>query len=199
MKTLCMDSAHKYLVLALYEDDKLIGGTSILSWKRQSEAIFPELIKLMDEAKWVSEDINEIVISDGPGSYTGVRIAMSIAKVFCTTMNIPLYTISTLQLYAGVHEDVFVMMDARSSRAYTGLIHAGEFVEEPSIKTLDEINEIQMKHHYKIIGDCDLIGEAVVEPKFLMNFMDLRPFWHKVENIHTLVPAYMKEQDAYRV
>ena len=79
MKTLCMDTAHRYLVIGLYENDCLINAVSRPSWKRQSETIFPELIRLMDEAGWVSEDIDEIVITDGPGSYTGVRIAMSIA------------------------------------------------------------------------------------------------------------------------
>ena len=50
MKTLCLDSAHKYLVIGLYENDRMICGTANLSWKRQSETIFPELMRLMKEA-----------------------------------------------------------------------------------------------------------------------------------------------------
>ena len=74
MKTLCLDSAHKYLVIGLYENDRMICGTANLSWKRQSETIFPELMRLMKEAGWDSDDVNEVVITDGPGSYTGERI-----------------------------------------------------------------------------------------------------------------------------
>ena len=103
MKTLCLDSAHKYLVIGLYENDRMICGTANLSWKRQSETIFPELMRLMKEAGWDSDDVDEVVITDGPGSYTGVRIAMCVAKVLCTRKHIPLYAVSTLQLYAGVH------------------------------------------------------------------------------------------------
>ena len=81
MKTLCLDSAHKYLVIGLYENDRMICGTANLSWKRQSETIFPELMRLMKEAGWDSDDVDEVVITDGPGSYTGVRIAMCLSLI----------------------------------------------------------------------------------------------------------------------
>ena len=61
MKTLCLDSAHKYLVIGLYENDRMICGTANLSWKRQSETIFPELMRLMKEAGWDSDDVDEVV------------------------------------------------------------------------------------------------------------------------------------------
>ena len=65
------------------------------------------------------EDIDSIVITEGPGSYTGVRIAMTIAKVFAATKKIDLYTISTLQLYAGNLNNTLVLLDARGNRVYS--------------------------------------------------------------------------------
>lgn len=197
MKTLCMDTAHRYLVIGLYEDDRLINSVSRPSWKRQSETIFPELIRLMEDAGWVSEDIDEIVITDGPGSYTGVRIAMSIAKVFCTTREVPLYTISTLQLYAGL-KHAYVMLDARSSRAYFGELENGNFQDGPCIKTLDEIQSMNIDPK-QLIGDTSLIDIEVKEPDFASHFIALRPVWNRVENVHVLVPEYLKEQSAYKV
>ena len=169
MKTLCLDSAHKYLVIGLYENDRMICGTANLSWKRQSETIFPELMRLMKEAGWDSDDVDEVVITDGPGSYTGVRIAMCVAKVLCTRKHIPLYAVSTLQLYAGVHERAFVMLDARSQRAYTGALQGGKFVEEEQILTLDEIRLLLNQADYQLFGDCELIDLKAKEPKFLEN------------------------------
>lgn len=197
MKTLCMDTAHRYLVIGLYEDDRLINSVSRPSWKRQSETIFPELIRLMEEAGWVSEDIDEIVITDGPGSYTGVRIAMSIAKVFCTTREVPLYTISTLQLYAGL-KHAYVMLDARSSRAYFGELENGNFLNGPCIITLEEIQSMNIDPAL-FIGDTSLIDIEVKEPDFASHFIALRPVWNRVENVHVLVPEYLKEQSAYKV
>lgn len=199
MKTLCLDSAHKYLVIALYEDGKLVAGTANLSWKKQSETIFPELIRLCEEAGWDSDDIEEVVITDGPGSYTGVRIAMCVAKVLCTQKHVPLYAISTLQLYAGLDDHALVLLDARSNRAYTGVVSHGEFTEEECILTLDELRAKAADGAYHIYGDAELIGCEASASDFLKNFKDLRCHARRIENVHTLVPRYLKDQDAYKV
>ncbi|MEG1474213.1 MAG: tRNA (adenosine(37)-N6)-threonylcarbamoyltransferase complex dimerization subunit type 1 TsaB [Longicatena sp.] len=199
MKTLCLDSAHKYLIIGLYEDGKLVCGTANFAWKKQSETIFPELIRLCEEAHWDSDDIDEMMISDGPGSYTGVRIAMCIAKVLCTRKKIPLYVVSTLQLYAGLHKNALVMLDARSNRAYVGFLQEGVFTQEETILTLDELKTMIDEHNYALYGDCELVEKSANEPQFLDNFIALRPLARKVDNVHTLVPRYLKEQDAYKV
>lgn len=74
--------------------------------EKQSETLFPALVSLMEEANWQVDDIEHVIITDGPGSYTGVRIAMTVAKVLCTRKQIPLSCISSLQLYAGMRENV---------------------------------------------------------------------------------------------
>lgn len=199
MKTLCMDSSHKNLVLVLLEDGEVKASCSQVCWKKQSETVFPELIKLMEQAQWDSDDIEEVVISEGPGSYTGVRIAMAIAKVLCTTKKLPLYCISTLQLYAGLHEQAFVMLDARSQRAYCALLDKGSFKREEAILTLAEIKSLVDQNKWTLYGDCELIEKESATVDFVLNFKELRRFARKVDNIHTLTPRYLKEQDAYLV
>lgn len=200
MKTLCLDTAHKYLVIGLYEDAKFINGCANISWKKQSETLFPELIRLCEESNWDSDDIDEVVITDGPGSYTGVRIAMSVAKVLCTRKQLPLYAISTLQLYAGCAKHAFVMLDARSQRAYVGELKDGSFVEQECILTLDEIKDkLSTMGEVSLFGDCELINEVACTPSVLENFIALRPLARRIENIHTLTPRYLKDQDAYKV
>lgn len=199
MKTLCMDSAHRHLILVLMEDGEIKASLEKECWKHQSESLFPELIQCMEQAHWQSEDIDEVVITDGPGSYTGVRIAMAAAKVFCTTMQKPLYCISTLQLYAGVEPHTFVMLDARSNRAYCALYDQGILQGKEQICTLDEIRAINEKQEVSFVGDCDLINVASKEIRFAKNFQNLRPFARKIEQIHTLTPRYLKEMDAYQV
>lgn len=95
MITLCMDTSHVFLALALIRDDTLIASVCEQCWKRQSEEIFPKLIAMCEDAGVTPDDISQVVISKGPGSYTGVRIAMTVAKVLCAMKNIPLYTVGT--------------------------------------------------------------------------------------------------------
>lgn len=200
MKTLCLDSAHKHLVIVLLEDGVVKASMSKACWKKQSETLFPELITLMDQLHWEADDLEQVVITDGPGSYTGVRIAMTVAKVLCTRKHIPLYCISTLQLYAGIQEeDTLVMLDARSQRAYTAIIHRGNMIEGECIQTLDEIKQKLQQQPMHVIGDCELIDYPVKDINFIDNFAQLLPFARNVENIHVLTPRYLKDQDAYKV
>ena len=191
MIRLCMDSAHRYLVLAIIKDDEVIASFSEYAWKKQSEEIFVHLIEIMDEVNLKPDDIDEVVITKGPGSYTGLRIAMTIAKVFCTRKNKKLYTISTLQLYVG-KEDVSVILDARSNRVYYGKYQDGKMIEE-SIKTIDEIKTM----NETFIGDISLIGLEDSEIDFVNNFKLLKDEMVLIENIHTLTPEYLKEESEY--
>ncbi|MFR0979755.1 MAG: hypothetical protein ACLSFJ_09970 [Holdemania filiformis] len=79
MITLCMDTSSKFLVLALIEEDRLIGKRCLSSWKRQSE-IFPQLTEVLEECHLTPR--RSTVVVQRTGSYTGVRIAMTVAKYY---------------------------------------------------------------------------------------------------------------------
>lgn len=193
MITLCMDTSSRFLVLALIKDHELLDSEQKDCWKRQSEELFPMLTSMMAKHNLEPEDIDQIVITEGPGSYTGVRIAMTVAKVFCVMKEIPLYTIGTLQLFAG-KEDGRVILDARSKRVYTAVIKNGEYVEEPNIKTLDEL-----ERNEKMIGDLHLLDLEDNIPDLASNFLLLEDKWVKADNANTVTPEYLKKNEAYLV
>lgn len=192
MKTLVIDTCHKNLVVGCFEDKKRLSSFSERAWKKQSEHFFGALNECMDKAGWMPEQIDRIVLTDGPGSYTGERIAMTFAKVLCTQRNIDLYKISTYMIYAGT-QSCEVMLDARSGRAYCGVCENGMLVSE-CIKTLDEIKKDKEKG-ILIVGDTDLIGDEIQEVDFTSNFMAVKEHWQKVENVHTLTPHYLKSKE----
>ena len=197
MISLCMDSAYKQLVLGLYEDDALLAGISLEAFKKQSETICVELNKLLEQTKLDYKDIDRIVITKGPGSYTGIRIAMTIAKVLCSQMHKELYTISTMQLYAGLEPSANVILDARSHRAYVAHLEKGKIIGGTQILDLEDVKKFLEAHPGKVFGDA-LLSETETS-NFLKNFIDLKAEYQKVENIHALVPDYLKESDAYKV
>ncbi len=192
MITLCMDTSHTWLVLGLIQDDKLIGKVQKKCWKKQSEEIFPELINLLDENGLQSDDIDQIVITKGPGSYTGVRIAMTIAKVFCAMRDLPLYTLGTLQLYAGLKK-CRVVTDARGHRVYTCAYDHGKPLEEVRAVADDDLPE----DDYEVIGDGSLIGKEDNWPDIAENFLALKGLWEKADNVHLVVPEYLKSSASY--
>ena len=199
MISLCMDSAYKQLVLGLYKDKELLAGISLEAFKKQSETIFVELNRLLKETNLDYKDIDRVIITKGPGSYTGIRIAMTIAKVLCSQMHKELYTISTMQLYAGIEKQANVILDARSQRAYVAHVEDGQIQGNIQILTLDEVKEFIKTNPGILLGDADLVGQNVQKVDFLKNFIELEPCYEKVENIHALVPDYLKESDSYKV
>lgn len=199
MISLCMDSAYKQLVLGLYKDKELLAGISLEAFKKQSETIFVELNRLLKEINLDYKDIDRVIITKGPGSYTGIRIAMTIAKVLCSQMHKELYTISTMQLYAGIEKQANVILDARSQRAYVAHVEDGQIQGNIQVLTLDEVKKFIETNPGILLGDADLMGQDVQKVDFLKNFIELEPYYEKVENIHALVPDYLKESDSYKV
>lgn len=192
MITLCMDTSHTWLVIGLIKDDQVIGKVQEKCWKKQSEELFPRLTALMDECHLQPENIDQIVISKGPGSYTGVRIAMTVAKVFCAMADKPIYTVSTLLLYAG-KKNCRVVTDARGKRVYTCLFFDGKALEEERSVEIEnlEIGDVN------IVGDGALVGRQDEWPDIVDNFLELKDEWEKHDNVHLVVPEYLKSSASY--
>lgn len=197
MKYVIMDTSHTYLNLALVVDDVIVSSYAQESHKSQSENIIPQLEKLFSDQKWTVDELDGVVVTRGPGSYTGVRIAMTVAKVLCTSKSIDLYTVSTLQAYAGKHSNVLAVLDARSNRVFAGAYQEGNSFIEDSILSLDEAKQLVETHNFKVVGDAHLIDHESLPIDVLKNIVELRALWEKVEQVHQLTPVYLKEQDAY--
>lgn len=192
MITLCMDTSHTWLVIGLIKDDQVIGKVQEKCWKKQSEELFPRLTALMNDCHLQPEDIDQIVISKGPGSYTGVRIAMTVAKVFCAMADKPIYTVSTLLLYAG-KKNCRVVTDARGKRVYTCLFFDGKALEEERAVEIEnlEIGDVN------IVCDGALVGRQDEWPDIVDNFLELKDEWEKHDNVHLVVPEYLKSSASY--
>ncbi len=197
MITLCMDTSQKFLTLVLLQGDKIIAERSEICLRKQSEYIFPFLIDLCDKVGIKAKDINEVVITKGPGSYTGIRIAMTVAKVLATQQRISLFTLSTLQFYAGLTDDAWVLLDARAKRAYVARYQKGKLIGSERVLPLEEISKL-IKDEL-VLGDGFLIGKEDKYNNPAQAFLDLKPFWQKEEDVHSVVPEYLKKDEMYLV
>ena len=196
MITLCMDTSSKFLVLGIIKDNVLLSSIQEECWKKQSEEIFPRLIELTERCSIGPEDIDSVVITEGPGSYTGVRIAMTIAKVFCVMADKQLYTIGTMQLFAGL-EKCRVVLDARGQRVYTAVLDQGKYIEEPKVMSIDDI--MALNEEIPVIGDGALVGKKNNYPNLAKNFLDLTDVWVKAKNTNLVRPEYLKSSESYLV
>jgi tRNA threonylcarbamoyl adenosine modification protein YeaZ len=142
-------------------------------------------------------EISEIVITDGPGSYTGLRISMSIAKTLASISNIKLYTLSSLKLLAGKTKSVGIMIDARANRVYFAQYDQGKVSVEEGIYSLEEATQFIQKSSNKL-GHLSLLNEKDVWPNYAQHFLELKAEWKEVKDVLSLSPRYFKEHEAYQ-
>lgn len=126
MTILAIDTSNYALGVALLEDNQVLGEYITNLKKNHSVRIMPAIQTLMKDCERMPADLTKIVVAKGPGSYTGVRIGVTIAKTLAWTLNIPLVGISSLEILAsgpGRYFDGYVspLFDARRGQVYTGL------------------------------------------------------------------------------
>ena len=193
MLTLCIDTSYRYLTCALIRDDAVISSISRECFKRQSEEIFNALEEIFNTASVSKKDIDAICVTKGPGSYTGVRIAMTIAKVMGEVLPCKVYTISTLRLYAANRRNCMVIMDARAGRAYCGIYNNNQVLLDDCIRQLDEIDVKDCQ----LMGDGSLLGREDYYGDIADAFLKTRHLWERVDDIAHLTPEYLKESESY--
>lgn len=199
MKTIVMDSANKYLVVALYENQKCLASLQEEGNRKQSEYAIVYLQKLLQENHLKVSNFDEMVITIGPGSYTGVRVALTIAKTLNATMNIKIKTVSSLKAMAGMKKAISIL-DARSKKVFLGIYNEGKTVVEDCIISLDEFENYQKQYSdYEIVGDTELIGLSEKEIDLAHNIYVLSTLEKEIENVDGLVPRYIKEVEAKKI
>ncbi|GEK60242.1 tRNA (adenosine(37)-N6)-threonylcarbamoyltransferase complex dimerization subunit type 1 TsaB [Marinococcus halophilus] len=129
MKMLAIDTSTHVLGIALADEQKILGEYTTNIRKNHSIRLMPAVESLMKESGTAPGDLEAIAVTTGPGSYTGVRIGVTTAKSMAWALNIPLYPVSTLQMFAqnglGFPGLVSPLIDARRNQVYTA-VFSGE-------------------------------------------------------------------------
>lgn len=194
MVSVILDSSNSYLSVAIANDDTIIDQISYEAWQRQSELMIPELDKLLKRNNVTRQDINKVIVSIGPGSYTGVRIALSIAKVMVLALNVPLYAISSLHAMKDNDNPSICIINARSARSYVGVYKGSEVVVQDQIMTNEQLlNYIEEHKDYKLIGDISYLGLEGENKDILNGLFELSKVLSPVKDTLGLTPVYLKD------
>lgn len=125
MKVLAIDTSNAVMGIALVEDGVVKGEMITNIKKDHSTRVMPAIQSLMADCRITPKELDLIVVAKGPGSYTGVRIGVTIAKTLAWTLNIPIVGVSSLEALAanGRYFNGFIspLFDARRGQIYTGL------------------------------------------------------------------------------
>ncbi len=194
LKRLVIDSASKFLYVALYEDLNCLGkyyeeGNNDHSVKLMSEI---ERIFVMNKTK--VKDLDEIILGIGPGSYTGLRIGVVVAKMFAWNDDVPVRTVSSLAMFASSSSFeglILPQIDARRGNSFLGLYRKDGkrlFLEDNEQLVNLENYKTTIKENYEEVSK----GEPNLEVILNSDILTL------VEDIHGLNPNYLRITEAER-
>lgn len=186
MYTLIIDSATKVLYHALVKDDKVVKEIYTKGQNDHAKNIVSLIEKMLKEENITVDNLDKIVCGIGPGSYTGVRMAVTVAKMLSSFKRIPLYEISTLKLISsGESGKVLAMIDARRGNAFSAIYQDSNLVLSEAMRAKEEV----MKESYDSIVD---------ESNYKVDPIKAIAYSVRHENPHSLNPNYLRETEAER-
>ncbi len=188
MKTIVIDTASSYLYLAFLSADKIIHEEFFLGKGRHSENFLETLKAGLRRHELSLSDFDRIYLGIGPGSYTGLRVGVTVAKVLGWALNIPVYTASSLSLLASgyFHKDGIYAVSIIAKKNY----YFGKVVQVKEGKVLTLVDDFcaDAQTYMQTIKDydCFLVNEDnyLVDPTKI----EFRP----VANLHELNPNYLR-------
>jgi len=194
LKRLLIDSATKDLYIALYEDLECLGKYYQSGNNDHSTKLMVEIERIFKLNKLKVADLDEIIIGIGPGSYTGLRIGVVIAKMFGWNNNIPVKTITSLAMMASSSDSndfIVAEIDARRGNSFIGLYkNEGKgliLVEKEVLTNLNDFTT-SLKKPYVLISNGEVNLEKILNSKVLTT----------VSDIHSLNPNYLRITEAER-
>src|SRR6056297_58327 len=127
MLILGIDTSSDICSVGLSENKDFLGEINIKLKRRHSERLLPIIKRLFSEAGLEIQDFDGLAVTDGPGSFTGLRIGLSTAQAFKRALNIPVYAASSLEYMAysiSQHYKDHILVptiDARNKRIYSSI------------------------------------------------------------------------------
>lgn len=194
MYTLILDSTYKDLCVGLAKDNILIDSIIYEAWQKQSEYMVEEIQNILKQNNVDPKEINEVIVTNGPGSYTGVRIALTIAKIYCYCLKIPCYVLSSLKVLQKINKTSICIINARSNRSYIGVYKNNEvLLNDMIMKNEDVLNYIDKHKEYALCGDLLFLGLEGQKENIINNMLSLKNDKNKIDDIFNLKAIYLKD------
>lgn len=217
-----IDTANTPLAVAIVKDGQIVAEEVTNIKLNHSGGAMPAIERLFARTKVKPADLDAIAVSEGPGSYTGVRIGVTIAKTLAWTLKVPVVGVSSLKVLAAnipfYPQVICTLMDARRSNVYAGAYDGSKQLEnvvEDGHYSMDELlGQLKaLQRPVLFVGhDVELFWETIQEtlgelairapyPCDLPNAAQLIYLAEKlplpsIEETHQFVPTYKRIAEA---
>ena len=209
MKIAAFDTSSKALTLAILEDETLLAQMTLNIKKNHSITLMPAIDFLMNSLDMKPTDLDRIVVAQGPGSYTGLRMAVATAKTLAHTLKIELVGVSSLLALVPEQVEglVIPIVDARRNNVYAGFYQSGQAVRPEAHLPLAEVLEIAgvADQPVTFVGETAVFAEQIEAALPGVSVQPTLPDAAAVgrlgldlpaQSIHDFIPNYLKRVEA---
>ena len=206
MKTLYIDTSNRALSVAV-ADEVLLAEININVSGTHSEALMPAIDQVLKLAKLDKSRLERIVVANGPGSYTGLRIGVTVAKTLAVSLNIPIYTVSSLLVLGASYRGVVApMMDARRGNCFSAVYDVDQtcvnVLEEPKLRTGEEYSKFVLKYGAVVVHNTlekqSFEVDGVHTTPRIASIIDMDESVLEKVDAHDVVPNYLRLTEAER-
>ena len=210
MLILGIDTSTKICTCSIFDSENgVIAETSLSVKKNHSNIVMPIIDNLFKISDLTINDIDKIAVAIGPGSFTGVRIALGIAKGLAMALNKPLIAVNELDILeaiaSGNENEIIPLIDARKERVYYK--YQNKYVDDYLINLISNFDK---NKKYIFVGDGAINYKNILKDNLRDNAIILPVYnafprasilcelaLNKEEaNIYTLEPEYISKSRA---
>lgn len=200
MISLFIDTATNHLRIGIYKNNEQCFYEDLVVSNDLSSKALPKIKEALDSLDITMNHIDEIYVVNGPGSFTGIRVGVTIAKTLAWSLNKKIYTVSELEVLASNSKSKIIvpLIDARRGFVYAGIYNKNLKQElEDQYIALDELKKYVKKNYDK--EDVSFVTydniENTVEPLIDIEKLLKKGKFTSIEP-HLVNPNYLKKTEA---
>ncbi len=202
MKILYIDTSSSFLYSAIYKDNTIISEVKEEYGQSLSEVTLPKIVEMFTNNNLSPKDVDKIIVVNGPGSFTGIRIGVTIAKVFAWTLKIPITTILSLEAMSISSETNSYHVPIINARR--GFVFAAIYDEKQNcILKPQHIKITELRKELDKLGDYEIISNDEFDEfnnikKYNPNILKIVDYIKDKKEIspHAVNPEYLKLTEA---
>ena len=214
MVSLIVEASNGVCSIACFEEKNILAEKNFVCSNNLSAVILEEIENCLKEANKKKTDLTEVISSEGPGSYTAIRVVAAVCKTLAYTLKIKLKKVSSLKLQALLEFDANKLLvpfiDARRGNVF-GAVYKNEnqqLVEvlEEGYYSLEENNDFlisQNKEYVYISKDIEKLNELLLDGlknDEMIRAANVVKIYDSLEEVdcYNMKPQYLRKTEAER-
>lgn len=155
MKILTFDTSLDKTYVTLSDDTNILADIVIENHneKYHSAFLIPTIVSILKDNKLIMQNIDVIGTNVGPGSFTGIRACVTVARVIAQQLNCPLVGVSSLEILSKINntsQRTIVVLDARKKQYYTAVYENGVELQAPALTNEDDVKTMDFSNAFVV-------------------------------------------------